>query len=492
MDESTTEIITQFKTDLQEINQITAENKLPPLQIKYDEPINLSDFGNAERLVKRHGLNVHYCYPWNCWLVWDGYRWIKDETGAINRYAKEVVRSIYTEASIVTDDKTRKDLVKFALRSESQNHIKAVVNLAQSEPGIPITPDRLDRDPMILNVLNGSVDLRTGELLPHCRENLITKIAKVEYSPITQCPEWEKFLNRIMAGNENLISFLQMAIGYSLTGDTREQCLFFLYGCGANGKSTFLNTILALLGDYAQQTPVNTLMIKQGEAIPNDIARLKGARFVVGMEIEEGKKLAESMVKQLTGGDIMTARFMRAEWFEFRPEFKIFLGTNHKPEIRGNDIGIWRRIRLIPFNVCIPASEQDKTLPDKLKAELPGILNWAIAGCLAWQKEGLTMPEEVVEAIEEYRCEMDHLSAYFKEKCQFNSDSRILASSLSENYFAWCRDNQLEAVNPKVFAARLKEQGCIPIKMGAMSQRGWKGISLMSVMSGKNGVMSVA
>lgn len=471
-------IISQLREEIQEINQISAETKTPPIRVNYDSALSFSDLGNAERMIQRHGLNMRFCFAWNRWLTWDGKRWVKDETGAIVRYAKETAKSLYADAAVISDPKDLREFLRHALRSESDNRIKAMINLAQSEPGIPVKTDELDRDPWLFNCPNGTVDLRTGVLLPHSRNHLITKISPVEYSASAVCPNWEAFLDRIMSGNQNLISFLQMAIGYCLTGDTREQCLFILYGSGANGKSTLINTMSSLLGDYAQQTPVNTLMIKQNDGVPNDIARLKGARFVAAVEAEEGRQLAENMIKQLTGGDIITARFMRSEFFEFKPEFKIFLATNHKPEIKGTDAGIWRRIRLIPFNVCIPPDEQDKDLQNKLKAELPGILRWALEGCIAWQQCGLETPIEIEEAVLEYRAEMDHVSAFFRERCKFDPLERVLASTLTSKYEEWCRDCQVELLNPKQFAARLRENGCSPIKMGATSQRGWKGVNL--------------
>lgn len=347
----------------------------------------LSELGNAERLVARHGKDIRYCHEWNKWLIWTGTHWQIDLTGEVERRAKETIRAIYSEVAETEDEEKRAALAKHAAKSETNRAISAMVELAKSEPGIPVLSDQLDSDIWLLNCKNGTLDLRTGELRPHNRKDYITRIIPTEYNPYADFEEWAKFLHRIMNDNAELISFLQRAVGYSLTGSTREQCLFMLYGCGANGKTTFLEAISDVLAGYAQRTPTDTLLAKDTSGISNDIARLKGARFVVASEVEEGKRMAESLVKQMTGGEKMTARFMRAEYFEFMPHFKLWVGTNHKPVIRGTDQAIWRRIKLIPFNVTIPPEERDKNLLNKLRREMPGILNWAVMGCMDWQKK---------------------------------------------------------------------------------------------------------
>lgn len=322
---------------------------------------NLTDMGNAQRLVAKHGQNIRYCYPWSKWLVWDGTRWIKDETGEIDRRAKETVHGIYAEAAATQTKELREALAQHALRSESESKRKAMIASATSEPRIPIMPTEFDQDPWLLNVLNGTIDLRTGELRAHRRNDLITKLAQVVYDAKAECPTWWKFLERIFNRNYELILFLQKAVGYALTGITWEQCLFFLYGLGSNGKSTFIKVIQALLGDYATQTTSETFMVKRNSnPISNDVADLRGARFVAAVEIESGRRMAEVLVKQMTGGDKIKARFLYSEHFEFDPEFKIFLAANHKPVIRGTDNAIWRRIHLIPFTVQIPEEERDR------------------------------------------------------------------------------------------------------------------------------------
>ena len=251
-------------------------------------------------------------------------------------------------------------------------------------------------------------------------EHFITKLAPVNFEPDAACPRWLEFLSRIMDGNEQLIDFLQRAVGYALTGETSEQCLFIFYGSGANGKSTFLQTMSYVLGDYSMSTPTETLLVKRRGAIPNDVARLKGARFVIACEADAENRLAESLIKQMTGGDTISARFLHQEWFDFEPTHKVFFGTNHKPVIKGTDYAIWRRIRLVPFEITIPEGERDKNLPEKLKAEADGILAWAVQGCLVWQQQGLGVPEEVKAATDSYREEMDILGEFLKDRCRLS------------------------------------------------------------------------
>ena len=398
------------------------------------------------------------------WGGVDRTHWQIDLTGEVERRAKETIRHMYKEADNIEDEEQRAAVAKFAARSETNRAISAMVELAKSEPGIPVLSDQLDRDIWLLNCKNGTLDLRTGELRPHNRKDYITRIIPTEYNPYADFEEWAKFLHRIMNDNAELISFLQRAVGYSLTGSTREQCLFMLYGCGANGKTTFLEAISDVLAGYAQRTPTDTLLAKDTSGISNDIARLKGARFVVASEVEEGRKMAESLVKQMTGGEKMTARFMRAEYFEFKPHFKLWIGTNHKPVIRGTDHAIWRRIKLIPFNVTIPEPERDKELPNKLRKEKAGILNWAVMGCMDWLKDGLGEPEEVVKATGEYRSEMDVLTRFISDCCVTNTQKCTKSSELYRKYTEWSKDNGEFTLSQTKFSTRMQEKGFSKIR----------------------------
>ncbi len=425
------------------------------------EPIRLTDVGNGRRLVMQHGRNLRYCAHWKSWLVWDGKRWARDETGQVEQYAKETVRAMFDEARAYPDEfeEYRRSLYKHALKSEGKYRIAAMVSMAESERPIVARPDDFDRDPWLLNCANGTLDLRTGKLLPHSRERMITRLTPVAYDPHATAPTWERFLSDILDGNADLAHFMQRAVGYSLTGDTSEQCLFILWGSGANGKSTLIEAIRAAVGEYCHHTPVETLMVRRSQSIPNDIARLKGARLVTATEAEENQRLAESLVKQMTGGDRLTARFLHGEFFEFRPTFKVWLATNHKPVIRGTDRAIWRRIRLVPFTVTIPEEKQDNELGDKLAEELPGILAWAVQGCLAWQREGLGVPDTVADATQSYRDEMDRLGGFLADCCVLTPKAQGGASELYQAYTDWCDANGERAVSGTRFGRQLAARG---------------------------------
>jgi len=258
---------------------------------------HLTDLGNAMRLVAQHGVDIRYCGAWKSWLFWDGLRWNEDETGEVERRAKGTARGIYREAAGVSDLKHFESIVRWAQQSESEARIRAMINLAKTEPGIPARVDDLDADPWLLGVKNGTLDLRTGDVRPACRDDLITKLAPVEYNPAAVCPVWDRFLSEIMDGNQQMVQFLQRAVGYSLTAHISERVLFILYGEGANGKTTFLETIRDLLGAYAEVTSADTLLVKRVGTIPNDLAALKGARFALASEAEQGRRLAEAQVK---------------------------------------------------------------------------------------------------------------------------------------------------------------------------------------------------
>lgn len=440
------------------VNIARSVNRYPPEQQAGTEVHN-TDLGNARRLVVQHGKDLRYCHLRGKWFVYDGRRWIKDATGEIERKAKRTVVALGSEAALISDDDARKAALKWALRSESDARIAAMIALAQSEPEVPVLIDDMDANPWLLNCNNGTIDLRTGELGPHRRTDLITKLVPVDYDPEAECPLWGAFLDTSMDGNKNLMGFLARALGYSLTGDTSEQALFLLYGTGANGKSTFLEVNRALLGEYAQTADFSTFLIRDRDSARNDIARLVGKRFVAAAEVEGGRRMAEVLVKQLTGGDTIAARFLFREYFEFRPTFKIWLAANHKPTIRGSDHAIWRRIRLIPFTVTIPADQQDPRLSEKLRDELPGILAWAVRGCLEWQRDGLGVPDEVKAATEGYRQEMDALADFLAENCIVADYARVKAGALYETYREWCKSTGEDALSQKALGMRLTERG---------------------------------
>jgi putative DNA primase/helicase len=316
----------------------------------------------------------------------------------------------------------------------------------------------------------------TGEFTEHKQENMITKIANAEYDPQADCPLWKKFVREIMDYKTDLITFVQTAAGWSLTGDISEQTMFILFGSGANGKSTFLNTIMHLLGDYATAAPTESFMKKNNDQYTNDIARLRGTRFVTTTEAEQGRRLSEPLIKKITGNDQMTARFLYGEFFSFTPTFKIWMATNHKPVIKGTDYGIWRRIKLIPFTARIAESRQDKDLEAKLRRETNGILNWLLEGAARWKRERLQAPAVILNATDEYRGEMDVIGTFLKERCRVDFDLAIRIKELYKAYADWCDENKEHAVSERFFTLRLKEMGYEQKRTA--EARYWSGIAI--------------
>lgn len=419
-----------------------------------------TDLGNAELFAERYSDRLRYCPEFNKWLEWDARRWNRDTTGAVYRHACDYVRQLYADASKIADEKRRTELAHWAIRCEDRRKLDAMLALAKNLSAFVVSADELDADAFALNVLDGTLDLRTGQLRPHQQSDLITRLAPVEFGVECSSTYLYKFLRRIFADDAETIRFVQRAFGHCLTGDTSEQVLFIMHGNGANGKSTLLTLFQHCLGDYALSTPTDTLLSKrEAGGIPNDVARLKGARFVAAQETEDGRRLAESRVKAFTGGDKITARFMRAEWFDFDPTFKLWLSTNHKPEIKNADHAIWRRIRLIPFSVTIPDSERDPHLLDKLQAEAPAVLKWALIGCLDWQKHGLGIPDSVATATADYRADSDVLGAFIDESCVHGEAFETPAGRLYSEYRRWADDNGQTVVNSTAFGRRMVERG---------------------------------
>lgn len=418
---------------------------------------DMTDTGNAQRLRDKYKNNIKYSYIRKKWFYWTGKVWAVDNTGEIKKLADDIVNDIKKEAFEERDETKQDEMLRWANRSASSKGKDAMVKETQHLEGIPVLPDEMDCFTDYINVQNGIVNLRNGELLPHDSNFLMTKISYAEYDNSGKKPElWLKFLDDVTKGDKDLQNYLQKCVGYSLSGSIREQCAFFLYGIGNNGKSTFLDTIADLMGSYAANTQPETIMLKKNGdgGVNSDIARLKSARFVTSEEPTEGVRLNEGLVKQLTGGGKITCRFLYGDEFEYIPEFKIWIGTNHKPVIRGTDVGIWRRIRLIPFEVNIPKEKVDKSLKYKLRKEMPQIMAWAVEGCLKWQKEGLELPNCVKDAIKEYKSEMDVL-ATFCDNCiqvDYDTNEKVLASNLFAVYSNWAKtNNEFEMTSRKFF-----------------------------------------
>jgi putative DNA primase/helicase len=395
-----------------------------------------SDMANARRLAERHGSDIRYT-PERGFLVWDGRRWSVDERSIqIQALAKDTARGIFEEIERAADQAA---MFRHARRSQSKNSIEAMVTLVRSEPGICARLVDFDADPWLLSVANGTLDLRTGNLRPHAREDLITRLVDVTYDPDAECELWDGFLWRITGQNDELYAYLQRLVGYLLTGLTTEQVLHFLFGLGANGKSTFCEIIERLLGDYAIVVSPEMVMQKRHGGIPNDVARLRGVRVAMMNETSQGARFNEAKLKDLTGGDTLNARFLHQEFFDFAPTHKLVIRGNHKPAISGTDPGIWRRLRLVPFTVQIPTDEQDHRLLEKLHAELPGILRWAVIGCRQWQEIGLKPPAVITDAVADYREESDTLGRFIEEHCEAGANKQCTASAFFRRYQDFCQ-----------------------------------------------------
>jgi putative DNA primase/helicase len=437
-----------------------------------------TDLGNADRFVDAHRDRVLWCHARKACLCWDGKRYAWDERGEAVKLAHLAARSIFHEAADAESDEEQKAISKWALASQNESRINAM--LSQAKPYLAVGIEELDRDPWLINCQNGTVDLRTGKLKDHDPADRITKIVPVDYDPDAPCPRFKQFLKETLV-DDAVITFVKRYSGYTLTGITRERLLAILYGFGKNGKTTLVELLRDVMGDYATNTDTETLLMRKYQGVGNDVAALKGARFVSAAEVEQGRRLAESKVKQLTGRDTVTARFLFGEPFSFRPAFKLWLSTNNKPVIQGTDDAIWDRLRLIPFTQRFDGDRQDPRLPEKLRSELAGVLAWMVEGCLEWQEHGLGEPDSVREATEQYRAEMDTLAAFIEDRCVVREDVVAPATPLYKQYQMWCDAAGEKPETQKMFGMRLRERGFVSdkIKRGPHKDRkGWFGIGL--------------
>ncbi len=450
-----------------------------PDEAKQPKLYTMDDMGNAARFLDLFGEDFRYNYTDKCFLYWDGRRWASDLDGCAERSADVAVGAMSLEAEHYerTDEELAKAFRKHVKASRSN---KSKTNmLKEVQHNMPIMPSQLDRHNMAFNVPNGTLSLKTGQLVPHERRHFITKFSPIEY-PVwcnteltadssgdilhqtdnADCPLWQKFLGDVFGGDRELIRYIQKAVGYSMTGDTSEQCVFFLYGTGRNGKSTFLDVLREIFGEYVSNIQPETIMVKNGmgNGINSDIARLKGARMVTTVEPNEGVRINEGLIKQLTGDDAVTARKLYGNEFEFKPEFKLWMATNHKPIIRGTDEGIWRRIHMIPFTVQIPPEKVDRQLKSKLEREYPAILRWAAEGCLLWQREGLKQPRAVLDMTREYRREMDVISGFLGDCCEVGEGFYAKSSELYAAYSAWCEANTEYKMSNTKFSVELDKR----------------------------------
>ena len=434
------------------------------------DDLQATDAGAAELLLYRHGDSIRWCRDWNTWLVYDGLRWNPDPD-ALEKLAKDPARMAYTLAAKAPGEDGRKRFSKWAIELERSRNVREMLWSARSE--VAVKPDEFDQKPWLFNVENGTLDLKAGDLRAAWRSDFLTKQAPVTFDAHAQAPAWSRFLERVLP-DESVRRFAQKAVGYSMTGDVGEQALFFLYGAGANGKSTFLRVLLDIFGDgYARQAPPDLLVKRRGGNNEAALALLYGNRLISTVETEAGAAMAESLFKSITGGDQVTARQLYQQHFSFNPTWKIWLAANHRPAIRGRDEAVWRHIKLIPFTVTIPPEERDHQLIDKLMAEAPGILRWALDGCLLWQKEGLDPPEAMIEAVDDYREDADELAEFL---AQYEADpaDKVPSGQLRGEYVSWCESTGVRPQSQQVFKAMLQERGLVYVK--DKYGRFWRGI----------------
>lgn len=431
-----------------------------------DEPeekkdYDLTDTGNAHRLYDKFGSVLHYSYNRKKWIYWDGKCWRIDDTGEVKKLADLVCEGIKKQAYLEQDEDSAKELLKWAKHTESSKAKEAMIKESQHLEDIPANPDAFDVYPEYLNCANGIVNLRNGELIPHDPNFVMSKICYAEYGE-GEPKLWLKFLDDVTNHDKELQEYLQRCVGYSLSGYTSEQCVFFLYGMGNNGKSTFLDTLADVFGTYSSNVQPETIMMKRygGDGPNSDIARLKSTRFVISEEPTEGVRLNEGLLKQLTGSSRITCRFLYGDEFEYTPEFKIWLATNHKPVVRGTDFGIWRRLKLIPFEVTIPKEKVDKNLKYKLRQEFPQILRWAVEGCIKWQKDGIKEPQCVKDATADYKQEMDVLAGFLDECIiiDYSCRDRIMARDLFQLYSRWAKQNNEYEMSAKKFGMEMTKK----------------------------------
>ena len=441
---------------------------------KRTKPFNLTELGNAERLAKRHQTRIA-AVTGHGLVGYDPRRGIfTSDHAVLVRYAKETVRSIYEEAGACRDAARRRAIDDHARRSESRKAIDNMLALVVAEEAVEAEIGQFDAEPDLLNTGNGVVDLRSGELCRHSPDYRMTKVTAAAYRPAAPCPVWRAHLERIFAGDGEIIAFLQRLFGYALTGHTAEQVFALFHGGGANGKGMTVNTWSAALGDYARATPITTFGTHTNDAIRNDLAALAGARLVTASETRPRRALDESTIKQLTGQDPISARFLHREFFTYLPQFLIVLSTNHKPRVECPDYAIKRRVLLVPFEVTIPEEQQDKQLGKKLRAELDGILTWGVEGAVQYLADGLGVPARVRAATEAYRQEMDPLSG-LRECCTFEPNSWTSTANMRAAIVRWCGEEGVAVeLNHKELADWLSGLGCESHKHSGV--RGWRGI----------------
>jgi putative DNA primase/helicase len=449
--------------NLADLDQPAARDPLP------DEP--MTELGYARRLIKVYGGRLRFVVAWNRWLIWDGTRWVHDSDGQAQRWMKVIARTV---TSAVLLDRADKDVLRAARRAESNAGVKGALTLASTEPEIAVCPDDLDTDPYLLNCGNGILDLRTGQLGPHEPGKLLTKMAGAHYDPAAAGPEFAKFLERIQP-SEDLRDYLRRLLGQALDGTVTAHILPIFCGDGANGKSTLVDAVMTALGDYADAADPDLLRARTFDAHPTGVADLHGLRLALLHESDAGHRLAEGTVKRLTGGDRLKARRMREDFWSFKPSHTFVMLTNHKPVVGGTDEGIWRRLRLVPFEVVIPPEERDEDLGYKLGDEARAVLAWLVSGYRDWQLGGLAEPQQVIEATDAYRAESDPLGRFLAARCLHMPACHVGSTELFIAYERWCQAERQDPGTPTAFGTAMKAKGFESYRSNGIR---WRGIGL--------------
>lgn len=442
-----------------------------------------TDFGQSEALLHLYIDRLRFVLGMG-WFVWNGLRWEIDDRNAVWQFAIVAARIRLRAANHVLEKAEGKEAIDAAMarvRNASARRsvpsVKKALEAAASHPGAITEPGDLDAHSLRLGVRNGVIDLRAAELIPPSPHYMISKRANITFFKDAPCPRWLRFLDEVFLGDRDMIEYIQRCVGYSLTGEMTEQCFFILHGHGANGKSVFTEVLRALLGEYGAAVDFGMFLANESTAVRNDLAALQGKRLVVASESAQGARLDEATIKKITGGDPLTVRFLFKEHFTYNPQFKIWLVTNHQPVITGTDNGIWRRVRMIPFEAKFQGAAADSALPKKLKAELPGILAWALRGALAWQRDGLEMPEKVADATSEYRTEMDLLGRFLADMCVIDDEKRVKLDEFYAKYKAYTAENGIYTLAKHQLGRQMKERGFEQIKSVGFWH--WRGVGLI-------------
>lgn len=450
----------------------------------WDDGTPLSVGGDTDRLRARYGDRMRYCPAFKKWFVWDDTVWCPDGDGAAFRFAERVVREHYSEAQAIAKDALASQAFRYARQADKPDHINNILEQASTRQSLIIRQEDLDSNPWLVTALNGiTIDLKTGETRQPSPTDYMTKVLGAKYDEKATCPTWDAFMKMTFDDNQSLIDYVKRCIGYSLTGSTQEQVLFFLYGpTGDNGKTVFVNLLRALLSeDYCKNTDITTFQPQRPEKVRNDLAGLVGARVVIAAEPSEGAKFDMGRIKQMTGEDRISARFLNKEFFEYTPQFKLWIHGNHLPIISERTDAAWNRIQIIPFNVTISKDMQDKDLTCKLKRELPGILNWALEGLADYNKQGLNPPKDVLDLTKGYREDSDSVGSFIQDCCDCTEpDAKIKNTDLFEGYKLYCAEDGFERLSRRKFTSAIEATGFK--RESANNAIYWRGLSMRPIV----------